>query len=215
MATRSTMAFHMKHKHSGKQVQIQPVVFKDEELPYASIPLTDYEVMYSKDSLDKESKSNLEKANLSKSKLIFVHEMGTLLPNGVIQLTPLATWDDIRDHLILMVRMVCGYNNPNDIIDIAFSTLPFFTPEVTKVVDTRNTIPYDVFPDCASVHISMLKRASVGWRPLMVAHFLCDQCGVSKGFLKACKSCKTKFCSESCKQQYTKQKSKKECLECK
>lgn len=192
------MSIELTHKKSKKKTTIQGVVsYTDREIPYDVIPHAKFEVTYNKDHLDAASKEKVQNAPSHHRFVIFL-ELNTPIPNGALGVNPETSWKDIKEWLVLQIRKYGGYNNPEDIVDIAFSTTPYFTPGVTKIVDTCTIKPYDAFPDFASVHIVMLKRASVGWIPLMIAYQMCATCGKTES-LKACSACNsTRYCSKEC-----------------
>lgn len=192
-----TMSLNLIHKKSKKNIQFAPVVFNDNNLPYDVIPHAKFEVKYSIDSIDVKSQERLKNAPAHQRNIIFF-DMGVPLPYGGIGVYPETSWQDIKSCLIPQIRKYGGYNKPEDIIDIAFGATLQFTPGVTKIVDTLNVKPYDAFPDFASVHVVMFKRASAGWRPLIVAYQMCANCGKTDS-LKSCSSCKkTYYCSKEC-----------------
>lgn len=191
----------LRHKKSHQQVNIPTsLTLKDEELPYATTMLPHRKYQLCTYPLDDKSTEALKNFTRPDHKLVFFEAMWDPIPNGVFVITPQATWEDIRQVILTNVRKM-DFDNPKDIVDVAFGVTPHYVHAYSKIIDTREgaMTPYEVFPDRATVHVTMFKRASCkAWKPLMVGYKMCEKCG-SVGKLKVCSGCrKIHYCSAEC-----------------
>lgn len=83
---------------------------------------------------------------------------------------PTCTWDDIKNKILQTLRHTA--NNSHQINDVAFNETGAMTL-TTELLDTRPsaTRPFDAIPDGAVIHIAMIHRIGIGWKPLLTLFY--------------------------------------------
>lgn len=190
------MSFFLQNKKTGVKTVIptSTLILRDEELPYTKVIISNSKYEKFKEEIKETSRETLKK--MENTKLVVFKILSEFIPNCVIVMFEDTTWHDIKSVLIENIRNM-EFDKPDDITDIALSPHAIYVRGRSKIIDTRDTRPYDVLHTDRIVYVNMFRR-SIGWKPIAVGYQTCETCGNHDG-LKRCKECKMSYyCSFEC-----------------